>query len=79
MMIGFYVERLAARLEAAGIPCWYDHELAVGDRWEHVIRAEIDQCVALVVVMTPSSDQSSWVKRELDRAEPDKPIFPLLF
>jgi tetratricopeptide (TPR) repeat protein len=73
-----YVERLAAYLEASGVPCWYDHELAVGDRWEHVIRAEIDQCAALVVVMTPASDASDWVKRELDRAARRKPIFPLL-
>lgn len=74
-----YVEKLATFLEAAGIRCWYDHELAAGDRWGHVLRAEIDRCAAFMVVMTPAAEESKWVSRELARADGRrKPIFPLL-
>jgi hypothetical protein len=41
--------------------------------------SEIDGCAAFVVVMTPDSDDSTWVDRELNRAEArHKPVLPLL-
>jgi len=74
-----YVESLATHLTNAGVPVWLDREIAVGDRWERVIRDQIDACVALIVVMTPQADASIWVSREINYAEAKmKPIFPLL-
>jgi hypothetical protein len=74
-----YVERLADHLSDNGVPVWFDHELATGDQWLQVIRGEIDRCVAFMVVMTPDSEDSDWVNREITRAEDkDKPIFPVL-
>jgi TIR domain len=74
-----YVEKLGELLSSADIPVWYDHELSVGDRWLEAIRTEIDRCAAFVVVMTPQSEESDWVNREITRAEEKrKPIFPLL-
>src|SRR5262249_46339796 len=72
-------EKLTAHLQSAGIPVWYDYELASGDRFQHVIRDRIDSCAALVVVMTPEADESVWVEREINHAEGrGKPVIPLL-
>jgi WD40 repeat protein len=74
-----YADNLALNLHKSGIVVWYDYELANGDRWEQVIKDRIDGCAALIVVMSPSAEQSNWVKREINRAEMrGKPILPLL-
>lgn len=74
-----YVDRLAARLVVEGIPVWYDHELAAGDRFAPVIQHQIDACAAFVVVLTPESMASKWVNREMDYAISEgKPVLPLL-
>jgi hypothetical protein len=74
-----YILTLAAFLEQAGVPVWFDRDLITGDRFARVIRGRIDQCSALIVVMTPAADDSVWVKREINRAQSrHKPILPLL-
>jgi hypothetical protein len=76
---GGYVEALAAYLDKAGIPVWFDRDIYTGDRWDEVIRTKVDSCAALIVVMTPSADSSEWVSRELTRAaSQQKRVFPLL-
>jgi basic membrane protein A len=74
-----YVDALARHLERAGIPVWYDYEIAAGDRWEHVIRQQIDTCAAVIAVMSPAAEASTWVARELNHAENlNKPMLPVL-
>jgi TIR domain/Bacterial PH domain len=74
-----YVEALAAHLDAAGVSCWYDHRIVVGDRFDQVIAEQIDTCVAFVVVMTPASYASNWVANEIKYAQDHgKRIVPLL-
>src|SRR5262245_1236582 len=74
-----YLERLVAHLTSAGRLVWHARELLSGDRWDHVVREKIDTCAAFVVVMTPASDNSSWVNREIAQAEDEnRPILPLL-
>lgn len=74
-----YVEALTEYLTSAGLSVWFDREIATGDRWESVIRAQIDSCAALIVVMSPEAEDSDWVSREIHRAETKgKPIVPLL-
>jgi len=74
-----YVESLATHLAHSGIPVWFDKEIMVGDRWVRAVKDQIDACVALVVVMTPHSEASTWVSREINYAEAQKKrIFPLL-
>ena len=74
-----YVDRLAAHLEAEGIPVWYDYDLVASDRWDEVIRDQVGTCAAFVVVMTPAAEASAWVKREINHAEKTgRPIYPLL-
>jgi WD40 repeat protein len=74
-----YVDALAAFLASQGITGWYDKGMVSGDRWDEVIRDQIDGCAAFIVVMTPDSEASTWVMREITEAEKQqKPILPLL-
>jgi ABC-type branched-subunit amino acid transport system substrate-binding protein len=77
---GAYVDALAAFLTRQGIPVWIDRErISTGDQWVRTIREKVDTCAAMVVVMTPSSEESQWVGMEIERARlRGKAIFPLL-
>jgi tetratricopeptide (TPR) repeat protein len=74
-----YVEDLAKHLNQQGIAVWFDREIISGDRWASLIQAQIDSCVAMIVVMSPAAENSVWVNREIVQAEEmGKPIHPLL-
>lgn len=74
-----YVDQFVEHLRSRGVPVWVDHEIAHGDRWISTIRRQIDGCSAMVVVMSPEAEQSSWVQRESAHAERmGKPVLPLL-
>lgn len=74
-----YVDRLARHLTLQGVEVWIDADIDYGSRWSAVIREQIDTCEAMLVVMTPAAEQSTWVEREIERAEHiGKPIHPLL-
>lgn len=75
-----YVQQLAAFLSGYGVRVWYDVEsLSTGDRWENVIKEHVETCSSMVVVMSPDSGESSWVRNEVNLAlSLRKPIFPLL-
>ncbi|MFB9321998.1 toll/interleukin-1 receptor domain-containing protein [Cryptosporangium minutisporangium] len=73
-----YVQRLAAYLAQAGIPVWWDRDLAVGDRFPAEIQDRIDECAAFVVVLSPSAVGSHWVLDELEYAvHQNRPVLPL--
>ncbi|GAA1299783.1 TIR domain-containing protein [Saccharothrix xinjiangensis] len=74
-----YARRLAGHLRVEhGIDTWIDDELITGDRWERVIHTRIDECAALVVLMSPESEASDWVDLEITRAQDrGKPVLPL--
>ncbi len=74
-----YVRSLVEFFNSAGIDVWTDDTIDHGDRWAHTIRGQVDGCAALVPVMTPAAEASTWVEREIARAEEmGKPILPLL-
>jgi WD40 repeat protein len=74
-----YVEDLARHLDQAGVDTWFDRAISAGQEWERVIADRIDSCAGFVVVMTPAAGQSTWVAREIARAEQaGRPILPLL-
>lgn len=76
---GEYVRSLVRYLTSAGIEVWTDDGIDHGDRWMETIRDRIDSCGAFIPVMTPSAESSTWVEREIIRAdEMGKPILPLL-
>ncbi|MDX8028671.1 TIR domain-containing protein [Lentzea sp. BCCO 10_0856] len=75
-----YVRRLADHLvQVAGVEVWFDYELVTGERWDNVVRQKIDDCAALIVVMTPDAENSHWVAEEVARArDQGKLLLPLL-
>jgi hypothetical protein len=64
-----FVDRLASDLERLSIGVWYDKwELRVGDSLLDKIAAGIEENDYLVVVLTPASVASDWVRLELKAA-----------
>ena len=74
-----YVRRLADNLRERGFEIWMDDRIDFGDSWWREIVKAVRASAALVVVMTPDSEESEWVEREIRLAQREgKPIFPLL-
>ena len=74
-----YARKLADDLHTHGFEPWRDEHIEHGERWWRAIDKAIRGCAAFVVVMTPESEASKWVEREILLAErEEKPIFPLL-
>ncbi len=74
-----YLLKLIDYLEKEGLSIWVDDRIDHGDRWWQTIVTKIRKCAAMVVVMTPESEKTKWVEREMMFADQiDKPIFPLL-
>jgi tetratricopeptide (TPR) repeat protein len=80
-----FVDRLAAELKKHRIKFWLDaHELDLGDSLFDTIAPAIDEADYFAVVLSTSSINSLWVKRELNAAmtredeEDRKIILPLL-
>jgi hypothetical protein len=68
-----FVERLAADLVSYGLKVWWDQwEMQVGDSLVVRIQEGIQSSSWLVVVLSPNSAESSWVKRELASAIADE-------
>jgi len=75
-----FVARLLTDLAELTVPCWVDHQgLPPGTPdWEQAIREAIHACRALLLVASPDSRRSRFVKAELDVAElHGRPILPL--
>lgn len=74
-----YARQLADLLLGLGFDVWIDDQIDYGDRWHRVIFKAIKECAALIVIMTPASNDSEWVEKEyLYADELRKPVFPLL-
>jgi tetratricopeptide (TPR) repeat protein len=75
-----YVTRLIEQVRAAGIRVWFDIEqIHYGERWEHLIRDQVDACAAVIVVMSEAAEASPHVGNELSRArQQGKPVLPVL-
>ncbi len=58
------VAPLVAALEAHGWSVWWDSALAPGEEFDQVTSAELDRCKAVLVVWTPVSVVSRWVRGE---------------
>lgn len=74
-----YARSLADRLLTEGYDVWIDDRIDYGEDWWRTIVRAIRACSAIVVVMTPESDASRWVQREVTLADQlEKPAYPLL-
>lgn len=74
-----YAERLVDSLKAHGFDVWIDHRIEYGVNWSSEIFTAIRECAAFIVIMSPASHESKWVRREVAYAdEIARPIFPIL-
>lgn len=75
-----YAYTLADFLQAHGFNVWIDRTgIEYGVDWWDAIVDGLRECGAFLVIMTPESKASVWVKREVFIAlERRKPMFPLL-
>lgn len=74
-----YARALSSRLQEEGFDVWIDQRLRTSDNWWETIVLALKECTAFVVIMTPESRESKWVRRETMLADQwDKPLFPIL-
>jgi len=72
---------IAKYLRAQGIKVWVDNEKLIPGTpiWEDEIQRAIRNAVAIVVILSPDSKRSEWVKREMTMADQhQKRVFPVL-
>jgi len=63
------VDRLAARLEKAGYQVWIDRKGILGGvEWRKAIPREIGRAEAFLLMISPNSVASRWVRKEFDYA-----------
>ena len=76
-----FVEQLAADLKTAGLDVWYDlSRLEAGDTWPEEIQFAIDASDKFIIVISPNSIVSKWVRKEfLYASNKKKRIVPLLY
>jgi len=61
-----FVSRLAEDLRRHGVPVWYSRTNIVGaQQWHDEIGAALARCDWFLLVLSPHSVESMWVKREL--------------
>jgi hypothetical protein len=74
-----YATDLARHLEQQGVPVWFDRKIELGVHWRRKLFAEVRGCLAMIVLMSPSSSESMWVQAEYREAEAKrKLVIPIL-
>jgi formylglycine-generating enzyme required for sulfatase activity len=71
-------ERVAAGLREAGFAVWWDNELTPRMAWDAMLEREIEQAVAVVVLWTPRSVHSEWVRTEAHYGQDRGKLVPAL-
>ncbi len=70
--------RVIDGLKAAGISVWYDVEIAAGDVWRDRILHEIERATTVIVLWTPFSVKSEWVRAEAQLARDSGKLLPVI-
>ena len=73
------VAPLVAAIEARGWSVWWDPEIAAGQEFDDQIEAEINAARAVLVVWTPTSVTSRWVRGEAREAAERGILVPVRF
>ncbi|HXS72514.1 MAG TPA: TIR domain-containing protein [Rhodanobacteraceae bacterium] len=73
------VAPLVAAIEARGWSVWWDPEITPGQEFDDQIEAEIDAACAVLVVWTPDSVTSRWVRGEAREAAERGILVPVRF
>lgn len=72
------VQRIVALLEAQGWMVWWDTRLDAGESWDITIEREIKAARSVVVVWTPRSVGSEWVREEAHHGRERGVLVPVL-
>jgi CHAT domain-containing protein len=74
-----FADTSCAALEAAGIRCWIaPRDIGPGQEWAEAIIAAIDRCSVMVLIFSTHANESSQVRREIERAVHNSvPIVPV--
>jgi len=72
--------KLAADLKNAGVNLWVDRlDIRPGDDWRRALTNAVDECAALICILSPEYVASVYCQRELGRADRmGKRIIPIL-
>jgi adenylate cyclase len=73
------VAPLVAAIEANGWSVWWDPEISPGEEFDDQIDAEIDAAKAVLVIWTPTSVASRWVRGEAREAADRGTLVPVRF
>lgn len=75
-----YAAKVEAELTENDYQVWRDKSnLLPSEQWETMIKLALEDAYAVVVILTPESEQSEWVQNEILYAKQLKlPIFPIL-
>jgi adenylate cyclase len=73
------VAPLVAAIEAKGWTVWWDPDIAAGQEFDRQISAELKAAAAVVVVWTPQSVESRWVRGEARDAADRGLLVPVRF
>ncbi len=74
-----YAFRLASRLRELDFNVWMDDRIKASTDWWQQIHKALTECAAYIVIMSPGSEKSDWVQREITIAENLKKwAFPIL-
>lgn len=66
------------QLQEAGFTVWYDERITPHTSWDETIEAEIAAAKAVVVLWTPRSVLSEWVRTEADYAKEKGKLVPVM-
>jgi adenylate cyclase len=73
------VAPLVAALETHGWSVWWDPEVTPGQEFDRQISAELDAAKAVIVVWSPQSVDSRWVRGEAREAADRGVLVPVRF
>ncbi len=73
------VAPLVGAIEAQGWSVWWDPEIAPGQEFDRQIAAELKLASAVLVVWTPNSVESRWVRGEAREAAERGILVPVRF
>lgn len=73
-----FAARLAHRLEAGGRTVWWDREILPGKDFAQLIAAELARAKAVVVLWSPASAKSGWVRDEAHEGLERGALVPVL-
>src|SRR5579872_1797627 len=71
-------ERLVSGLKAQGLSVWWDENLTARSAWDAEIEQEISVAAAVLVLWTPRSVESEWVRTEAHYASEHGKLIPVM-